>query len=224
MIPKILHFIWVGDETKRPDNCIDTWRLHHPDWDIRVWGNDELNQLSWLNRRHMDAMYEREMCGVADLMRWEILYAFGGLAFDADSVCLRPLDDELLDCPVFACWENEIARPGLIANGAMGAEAENPFIGKIITDIAAEASVVYDMAWRTTGPQRLTDTYRKYAYTPMRIYPSHYFLPHHFTGVTYEGRDKVYAKQFWGSTLHMNADLHRIDCEAEQIASASAAA
>ena len=26
MIPKKLHFIWVGDEAKRPDNCIETWR------------------------------------------------------------------------------------------------------------------------------------------------------------------------------------------------------
>jgi mannosyltransferase OCH1-like enzyme len=216
MIPKIFHFIWVGDETKRPDNCIDTWRLHHPDWEVRVWGNDELNELTWLNRRHMEAMYGHQLCGVADLMRWEILYAFGGLAFDADSVCLRPLDDELLDCPAFACWESEIARPGLIANCFMGAEPENPFIGKIITEIAAEPSVVHDMAWKTTGPQRLTDVYRRYSYSPLRIYPSHYFIPQHFTGTIYEGRDRIYATQLWGSTLQAYDNIHRIDHGAAQ--------
>ncbi|MCZ2293138.1 MAG: hypothetical protein LC125_14455 [Burkholderiales bacterium] len=35
-IPRTLHFIWVGDEGKRPDNCIDTWRRHHPDWTIKI--------------------------------------------------------------------------------------------------------------------------------------------------------------------------------------------
>lgn len=34
MIPKLLHFIWVGDELKRPDNCIDTWRALNPDWEF----------------------------------------------------------------------------------------------------------------------------------------------------------------------------------------------
>ena len=115
MIPKIFHFIWVGDESKRPDNCIQTWRDHHPDWEFRIWGNAELDSLAWLNRDHMAAMAEREWNGVADLMRWEILYANGGVLFDADSTCLKPLDDALLDCPAFACWESEIARPGLIA-------------------------------------------------------------------------------------------------------------
>jgi hypothetical protein len=26
IIPKKLHMIWVGDEVKRPDSCIETWR------------------------------------------------------------------------------------------------------------------------------------------------------------------------------------------------------
>ena len=42
MIPRTFHFIWVGDESRRPDNCIDTWRAAHPDWQFRLWGNAEL--------------------------------------------------------------------------------------------------------------------------------------------------------------------------------------
>jgi mannosyltransferase OCH1-like enzyme len=200
MIPKIIHFIWVGDETKRPDNCINTWVKQHPGWDIRLWDNEELENNDWINRDHMAAMFGCELNGVADMMRWEILYTHGGIVLDADSVCLRPLDEELLDCPAFACWESEIARPGLIAAGYFGCEPANPLVGQIITDIAAERSVVHDLAWKTVGPQRLTDTYRKYAYTPMRIYPSHYFIPQHFSGLTYQGKDTVYAHQLWGST------------------------
>jgi mannosyltransferase OCH1-like enzyme len=211
MIPKCFHFIWVGDETRRPDNCIRTWQEAHPDWELRLWGNAELEGRNWINARHMAEMAPRELNGVADLMRWEILLEHGGLVFDTDSVSLRPLEDYLLDCEAFACWESEIARPGLIAAGYFGCTAGNAFVKQIVEDIAASPSVVGDMAWKTVGPQRLTDCYRKFAYTPLRIYPSHMFIPRHFTGVTYEGRDPVYAHQLWGSTLHSYENIHKAD-------------
>jgi len=211
MIPKLMHFIWVGDEAKRPTNCIDTWRAHNPDWDFVVWGNAELHQLKWHNRDHMMEMYNRELNGVADMMRWEILYANGGVLVDADSIALRPLDDHLLDCEAFACWESEIARPGLIAAGYFGCEAGNPFVKQIVRDINAEPSVTHNMAWQTVGPMRLTESYRKYNYSQLRIYPSHFFIPKHFTGITYQGTDPIYADQLWGSTRHSYDKIHMLD-------------
>ena len=225
MIPKILHFIWVGDESKRPDNCIDSWRKLNPNWQFLIWGNAELNEIKWHNRAHMTAMYERELNGVADMMRWEILHANGGIVVDADSVALRPLDDHLLDCEAFACWENEIARPGLIAAGYFGCAAGNPLVKQIVRDIAAEPSVTHEMAWKTVGPMRLTESYRKYRYSPLRIYPSHYFIPQHFTGLTYEGSDPVYAHQLWGSTRKTYDAIHKEDVRAvEQMSFAKNAA
>ncbi len=221
MIPKLIHFIWVGDQSKCPTNCMESWREHNPDWEFILWGNDELNSLQWHNKRHMMAMAERELNGVADMMRWEILHANGGILVDADSIALRPLDDHLLDCPAFACWENEIARPGLIAAGYVGAMPNDPFIKQIVKDIAAEPSVVHDMAWKTVGPQRLTDSYRKYGYSQMRIYPSHYFIPQHFTGLRYEGTDPIYAHQLWGSTRDSYDEIHAQDIGA--VVSAAAA-
>jgi mannosyltransferase OCH1-like enzyme len=211
MIPKTFHFIWVGDESRRPDNCIDTWRAAHPDWGFHLWGNAEFEARGWINFAHMAEMREREWNGVADMMRWEILYEHGGIVFDADSICAAPLDDWLLDCEAFACWESEIARPGLIAAGYFGCTPGNPFVKQIIDDIAAAPTVVDGMAWQTVGPQRLTDAYRAHRYTPLRIYPSHYFIPRHFTGVTYEGADKVYAHQLWGSTLRSYDRMHEAD-------------
>ena len=224
MIPKVFHFIWVGDESRRPDNCIQTWRDNHPDWAFRIWGNDDLATRPWINGRHMQAMARRELCGVADMMRWEILYEQGGLLFDADSVCRRPLDDSFLDCEAFACWENEIARPGLIATGYFGCEANNPLVGQIITDIQNAPTVVDRMAWESVGPRRLTETYRQQAYTPLRIYPSHYFIPTHFTGLTYRGSGPIYADQLWGSTNGSYERMHALDLEAQSLPTMAASA
>ncbi|WP_296227976.1 glycosyltransferase [Ralstonia sp. UBA689] len=209
MIPKTLHFIWVGDETKRPDNCIQTWAKLNPDYQIKIWGNATLAEHKWLNARHMDAMLDREFNGVADMMRWEILYKEGGIVLDADSICLRPLDDALLDCEAFACWESEIARPGLIAAGYFGCKPGNPFVQQIMVDIHNEPSVVHDMAWKTVGPLRLTESYRRYQYHPLRILPSHFFIPEHFSGVKYDGPGPVYANQMWASTKRNYDSLHQ---------------
>lgn len=210
MIPKLMHFIWVGDETKSPTNCMDTWRELNPGWEFLVWGNQDLEEQDWFNRDHMTAMYGRELNGVADMMRWEILHAKGGVVVDADSIALRPLDDHLLDCEAFACWENEIARPGLIAAGYFGCEAGNGFVEQIIRDIHDDPDITKANAWKTVGPLRLTESYRKYRYSQMRIYPSHYFIPRHFTGQVYEGSGPIYADQLWGSTLTAYDHIHKL--------------
>ncbi len=209
MIPKLLHIIWVGDQSKRPDNCIRTWVQHNPEWNIQLWGNDDLAEYGWYNARHMREMAPRELNGVADIMRWEILYNEGGFVVDADSVCVRKLDDWLLEHEAFACWENELVRPGLIAAGYVASEAGNPFFGQIINDIHAEASVVNDMAWKTVGPQRLTNAFQQYKYSGLSVLPSHYFIPEHFSGMRYEGSGPVYAQQHWGSTRRSYDTLHQ---------------
>jgi mannosyltransferase OCH1-like enzyme len=209
MIPKILHIIWVGDESKRPDNCIETWVKHNPGWQVQLWGNDDLVSTEWINAKHMREMSKRELNGVADLMRWEILYHQGGFVVDADSICQRPLEDWLLEGEAFACWENEIDRPKLIAAGYVASVPENPFFGQIIQDINAEESVVGDMAWKTVGPLRLTKAFYQYKYSNLTIWPSHFFIPQHFAGQSYEGGGRVFATQEWASTRRTYDTLHQ---------------
>ena len=201
MIPKTLHFIWVGDESKRPNRCIQSWRDQHPGWEVVVWGNAELQARPWLNRAHIDAMAAREWAGVADMMRWEILFDLGGIVVDADSFCLQPLPEWLLECEAFACWENELLRPGLISNGTFGSRGRTPFLAALINDIRMEATVIDRMAWETVGPLRLTQTWKKFGYSNLTLLPSHFFIPRHFTGAEYTGGGPVYAQQEWGSTL-----------------------
>ena len=208
-IPKIIHIVWVGDERKRPDNCIQTWRAHHPDWEVKIWGNTSLKENAWVNAKHMQAMWSRELNGVADMMRWEILYREGGFAVDADSICLRPLNTEWLKLEAFACWENEQVRPGLIAAGYFAARPKNPFVGQIILDINNAPTVTHMLAWKTVGPQRLTDTYNQHTYRGLTILPSHTFIPEHFTGVRYTGDDLIYATQEWATTKRGYDALHQ---------------
>lgn len=207
VIPKKLHIVWVGDESKRPDNCINTWIAKNPDYVVKVWGNDDLYSHSWINGRHMNVFWNRELCGVADMMRWEILYDEGGIAIDADSICKRPLEDWLLEASVFAGWESELGGLGVIANGTVGAEPNNPFIGQIIQDIKDDEPD-HRMAWEFSGPARITKTWINNGYSGITIHPSHYFLPRHFAGTFYTGNGIVFADQMWGSTRSLYNNLH----------------
>jgi mannosyltransferase OCH1-like enzyme len=210
-IPKIIHIIWVGDESIRPDNCIATWRELNPTWDVRIWGNQELAEFGWVNSAHMTEMYGSELNGVADLMRWEILYHIGGLVVDADSICVRPLDDWMLECESFACWENEIVRPNLVAAGYVASVPQNSFYGQLVLDLKNKPTVLNGKAWETVGPLFLTTAYRQYQYVNLTVFPSHFFIPRHYTGVEYTGSGPIYAKQAWASTKVSYDSLHQMD-------------
>jgi mannosyltransferase OCH1-like enzyme len=208
MIPKKLHFVWIGDEAKRPDRCIDSWKELNPTYEVRVWGNRDYRSRNWENKSHMEQMWNKELCGVADLMRYEILYSEGGVALDADSFCLRPLEDWLLHPAEFSCWENEFLRPGLVAVGYLGSVPRSQFFLQLIEEINKEANVSNDKAWKTVGPLRLTNCLRRMRY-PMTIYPSHYFIPNHFLGLQYRGSGPVFATQLWGSTLGIYDQIYK---------------
>ncbi len=210
-IPKTLHLIWIGDESKQPNAMIESWCKMNPSYTVRLWGNQDLVTMPWKAMPQIKAWFPREINGAADVMRWEVLYRFGGVAVDADSWCVRPLEDWLLEPDCFAVWENEIVRPGLIACGAMGAIPEHPLIGQVLSDILADENLTAKMAWETVGPGRLTKTVQLHQYPNLTVYPSHYFIPRHFSGIQYAGTGPVFATQEWGSTLNRYAQFSASD-------------
>lgn len=199
-IEKFLHFIWIGDESKIPKECINTWINKNPEYKVKIWRNKDLDNDNWHLKNLITKWMSKEINGAADIMRWEILYKYGGVALDADSLCIKPLEDWLLNCELFAAWENELARPGLIATGALGAVKGHWFIKTLIKDILEDKDLLNDMAWKKVGPLRLTKTYNNIGQNLMTIYPSHFFFPNHFTGIKYSGNGISFADQAWGST------------------------
>jgi mannosyltransferase OCH1-like enzyme len=204
MIPKKLHVIWIGDESKRPDQCIDTWRQHNPDWELKLWGNKEVEAYNWFNKKHLPAAMKQRLSGASNLLRFEILFNEGGFYVDADTVCMRPLAPWLFEHDCFVSWENELARPGLLATTFMAFPPADPYIRRLITDIHKLERIDHDESWKVTGPAHITRVWREMQYSRLSILPSHYFLGDHFEGHTYEGKGPVFARHMWGSTYHKN--------------------
>ncbi len=88
-IPKKIHQIWIGGPL--PDvfkPLIQTWKKYHPDWEYVLWDDEKIKELFPLyNQKFYD---ESEGMGVkSDLLKWEIVYRYGGLYVDVDYECLR---------------------------------------------------------------------------------------------------------------------------------------
>ena len=200
MIPKIIHQIWLGNQSKRPYDLINTWKTKNPTWQHVVWTEENMPKSVVEDKFDLCPSYP----GKADILRYQLLYMYGGFFVDADSECIRLLDDDLLDCQAFCCWENEYVRTGLMSNGYLASEEGNPFF-KILLDKIATLDMNYPPlhTWWHTGPRLLTETVKEYKYNGMYVYPSHYFIPKHYMGIEYKGNGRVYAKQYWGSTPGM---------------------
>ncbi len=93
IIPKIIHQIWIGGPL--PDvfkKYMTTWKQMHPGWKYKLWTDDNVHELFPLyNQKFYD---QSESMGVkSDILKWEIIYRFGGVYVDTDYECLKPLDE-----------------------------------------------------------------------------------------------------------------------------------
>lgn len=219
-IPRKLHMIWVGNDNRMPRDGIESWRTAHPDWTFRLWTDRELYSHGWQNAAHIATFVrERKWPAVADLMRYEILHREGGVYVDADSHCLRPLDDWLLENEMFACWVDTLEKRKLINNAFLGSVPRNPFLAFVIEEARRKRDVLTRWswsrlafvkmgAWRSVGPHHLTrcvDRYQGRGYANITVLPSHMFSPNHFRGRVYEGNGVVYADHCWATTRRLYA-------------------
>ena len=103
----------------------------------------------------------------------------------------------------FAGWENEQVRKDLVATGTLGFTPQHPMVYNALYWIYTNPVSFKETrkrAWFNVGPGLMTRVCEAFGFKDVVIYPSHYFLPIHYTGLKYEGHEKVYAYQEWGST------------------------
>lgn len=211
MIPKTLHIVWVGPHDP-PQEAIDTWANKHVQgWTFTLW---RAHAQEWVNQEQIDLRASRgEWNGVADLMRYEILFRHGGFCVDADSSCLTALDEGPVDLlskdTALACYENELVRPGIVGCGFLAGPKGHKFFEECVVEASAQDG--REQAWKTVGPLLVT----KIALTmpqDIEVLPAMMFNPVHYTGAKAPGKHPVYAMQHWGSTTSYNK-LRKWPCQ-----------
>lgn len=180
-IPKIVHQIWIGDK-KRPDVWMDTIKAFCNDfgYEYKLWDNTAIENLNMINKKYYNI--EKTYNGKSDILRYEILYQYGGVYIDADMVILNGeklnnIINELTN-DIALGWEKDNE---LIASSVIFSVKNGKFIKDCI-DMVKNRNLAED-AWISIGPQLITDIYNSNTYD-IKLFPSKLFYPVDWHGIT----------------------------------------
>ena len=182
MIPKIIHYIWLGKNPlpKIAEKCMASWKKFCPDYEIKRWDESNLN-LDICNycREAYDA---KKFAFSSDVLRYYILFNEGGIYLDIDVEIIKPIDEFLVNkCFTGFERENSVAT-GLI----LGAEKGNEDIKNLFEMYSDERFIVDGKLNTKTVCQRAVDYFASKGLTfdnktqqigDTKIYASEYFNP-----------------------------------------------
>lgn len=168
-IPHILHQTWKEDcLTEDMANYIKTFSVLNPTWKYYFWTDESGREL--IAKRHplLLDIWDNVHKGVqrGDILRYVILYEFGGMYADLDVEFLRPLD-RLTN--KYSCvlspepFEHSVflyKLPFVINQAIMLCKPKHPFFKMLIDNLgkAVQVSDVMD----STGPKFITNIFQKY--------------------------------------------------------------
>ncbi|MCQ2246323.1 MAG: glycosyl transferase [Bacteroidaceae bacterium] len=123
MIPKIIHYCWLSDNTipQKLRKYMETWKKMLPDYQFMLWDSKcfDIASVSWVEQAFNAKMY----AFAADYIRLYAVYHYGGIYLDMDVEVLRNFDD-LLNRPYILGQETFVG----IEGGVFGAEKHSPII------------------------------------------------------------------------------------------------
>ncbi len=127
MIPKIVHYCWFGGKTipTEAQKNIDSCKHYNPSYEIKIWTEDNFDLSE--NAYVQEAYQSKKWAFITDYVRLKVLFEEGGIYMDTDVEVLKPLDS-LLNNKAFSGFESNSTIP----TGTMGAEANNPWIRKLL--------------------------------------------------------------------------------------------
>ena len=136
MIPKIIHYIWLG-ESEMPvilSECINTWKRFMPDYKLIRWDDDVLSQINmpFIN----EAVQSKKWAFASDVVRLWVLYNYGGIYLDTDVKVFKSFDS-LLSNHAFIGREGCLQIHGKstsyhLTSFCLGAEKQNEYIKRCL--------------------------------------------------------------------------------------------
>lgn len=160
MIPKIIHQIWIGPNElpKQEQQWCKTWRDAHPDWEYKLWTNDDLpKDITPQCQATIESVYPKYAC-IADVYRYIILSRYGGVYIDTDIECYKPID-ELCDVDFLGIIPHE--RCNYITNAFFGCIASSEVLMQCVECIKPVAPEHFKHAYACIGPSFLTAQFCK---------------------------------------------------------------
>ncbi len=176
IIPRHIHQIWIGGPV--PDTfkkLAKTWQEKHPNFKYTLWTDESLKTFKF---SHCGEAFKRAqtMGAKVDILRYEIIYQFGGVYFDIDFECVKSIDPLVRSHSFFT----GIGGHDYVANSVIGATANHPLLERLLKHLEHKSQEALNNPWYETGPKFFT--YHVYHYLRKKqggviVYPTRYFHP-----------------------------------------------
>ena len=174
-IPKVIYQTFkTKNLSKEMNDIVDSWKLHNTNYEYILYDNNECKEFirSFFDSKVIDAYYKLRYGALrADLWRYCILYKYGGVYADLDTLCLDSIDN-------FITNKTEIMVPKdlwnsyHIFNSFIAIVPNHPImdycIKKIVNNV--QNKINYPDKRDVTGPGVLGKSINKYLNRPEKKY------------------------------------------------------
>lgn len=197
-IRPMIHFIWLGSPL--PARCkpmIDSWKKMHPDWEVKLWTDQDVKKFRMVNQKAFDRAVN--FGEKSDIWRYEILYRYGGLYVDTDFECLQPFDElhKTLEFYTGIAYDLE----PVLFNGLIGSRPGHPILKACIDSLkTTNPDDCSQRIMSETGPYFFTKAFmgvvsqEKDVHGKIVAFPTTYLYP---MPNTEYGMDPEVAKKNW---------------------------
>jgi hypothetical protein len=125
MIPKIIHYVWVGGPLPSAQaDYIASWRETNPDFEVICWNEQNIDMSSEIICR---AYKSGKWAKVADIARLQAVATMGGVYLDTDFRVYKSLTS-MLGHRCFFAFQGSSISADWVSNGVFGAEPGHWFI------------------------------------------------------------------------------------------------
>jgi mannosyltransferase OCH1-like enzyme len=213
-IPKIIHQVWINDthldNPKReiPDNwkiSVSEWKRLHPDWEYILWTDEKVwNYLESMRPEFIDLYKNYEyLIQRADMIRYLILYDYGGIYSDLDfypTTNFEKFLDKKIDYFIFSSHSDSFQ------NSLMITQKHSAIMREIMDNLVSEYPIwavgKHIKVMVTTGPIFLTKILHSVNH-PYIILPKTKFNPYNPITEEYKELKKdVYIHALEGNSWH----------------------
>lgn len=126
MIPKIFHFIWLGDKYPYLKGIQSKLSMYGNTFKYYLWTDNPSLYIEGVETRDIkefdkdNPFINRSPVLKSDWYRFQILYKYGGIYSDLDSISIRPLPEELFSYSYISGYEPSIVNEGNLSGVIVG--------------------------------------------------------------------------------------------------------
>jgi inositol phosphorylceramide mannosyltransferase catalytic subunit len=177
--PTIIHQIWIGGKPVPPALAFyaKTWLTNHPKWSYELW--DDKKSKLFIEEKHpfLSSLFSSlpYLTQKVDLLKYLLLFEFGGVYIDLDCECLKPLDELLTHSVCLGLEPRDEALHKeftfFIGSALMSAIPKTPFFKATIDRCKQQVETMtpnihkfskYHYVMETTGPTLINRVYHSY--------------------------------------------------------------